>query len=140
MLYFAYGSNLDQFQMKRRCPDTTAVGSGELENYRFIINSRGYASVIPESGASVKGRVWHLSMTDVEQLDHYEGVQYGTYLKSMNCKINMGEEYVETLIYIASCDTFGPPRPDYLENIIDMAGFLKFDNYYINELKTWLKR
>ncbi|TGO66710.1 hypothetical protein BELL_0938g00010 [Botrytis elliptica] len=45
-LYFAYGSNLSLKQMKTRCPDSTYVGTGVLQNYRWIVNQRGYANIV----------------------------------------------------------------------------------------------
>ena len=35
MLYFAYGSNLNHFQMKRRCKDSFFLKKYELKNYRL---------------------------------------------------------------------------------------------------------
>ncbi|KAF5879268.1 uncharacterized protein Bfra_006474 [Botrytis fragariae] len=45
-LYFAYGSNLSLSQMQTRCPDSTCVGIGVLQDYRWIVNQRGYANII----------------------------------------------------------------------------------------------
>ncbi|KAF7907216.1 uncharacterized protein EAF01_004803 [Botrytis porri] len=45
-LYFAYGSNLSLTQMQTRCPDSTYIGMGVLQNYRWIVNQRGYANVV----------------------------------------------------------------------------------------------
>ena len=35
MLYFAYGSNLNHFQMKRRCKDSFFLKKYELKGYRL---------------------------------------------------------------------------------------------------------
>ena len=45
--YFAYGSNMDADQMGRRCSAAAIIGTASLEGYRFIINSRGVATVAP---------------------------------------------------------------------------------------------
>ena len=39
MLYFAYGSNLNLFQMKRRCKDSVFLKKYELKGYK--LNFRG---------------------------------------------------------------------------------------------------
>ena len=39
MLYFAYGSNLNHFQMKRRCKDSIFLKKYELKGYK--LNFRG---------------------------------------------------------------------------------------------------
>ena len=56
-LYFAYGSNMDQEQMRQRCPEAAFVGTASLPGYMFIINERGVATVIPKADASVPGVV-----------------------------------------------------------------------------------
>ena len=36
--YFAYGSNLDLPQMKRRCPSSKLISKGSLSDYRLTFN------------------------------------------------------------------------------------------------------
>ncbi|TGO26127.1 hypothetical protein BPAE_0065g00010, partial [Botrytis paeoniae] len=45
-LYFAYGSNLSLTQMQTRCPGSTYIGMGILQDYLWIVNQRGYANII----------------------------------------------------------------------------------------------
>ena len=46
MKYFAYGSNMMREQMFCRCPGVTPGKITALYGYRFIINARGYASIV----------------------------------------------------------------------------------------------
>ena len=39
MLYFAYGSNLNLFQMKRRCKDSVFLKKYELKGYRLNLEA-----------------------------------------------------------------------------------------------------
>lgn len=103
-LYFAYGSNLSLTQMHARCPASIYVGIGRLQGYRWIINTRGYANVVPvsptvvhpvpsdnptgptsltvpdtgtdptEEDTYVYGLVYSLQPADEKSLDWYEGV------------------------------------------------------------------
>jgi gamma-glutamylcyclotransferase len=81
-IYFGYGSNLWLKQMSQRCPHSTYLGLGRLQNYRWQINDRGYANIveIEESDRSedyeheVYGMVYSLSNSDERQLDINEGV------------------------------------------------------------------
>ncbi|KAL8934568.1 MAG: hypothetical protein Q9216_005843 [Gyalolechia sp. 2 TL-2023] len=73
-LYFAFGSNLHLGQMARRCPESRYIGTGHLHDYRFQINERGYANVVPSPGNCVEGLVYLLSKNDEERLDQHEGV------------------------------------------------------------------
>lgn len=52
VLYFAYGSNLSTEQMLQRCPSSVPIGLGFLSGWRWIINARGYANIIPSSQLS----------------------------------------------------------------------------------------
>ena len=40
MLYFAYGSNLHHFQMKRRCKDSVFIKKIYLKNFRLTFRSK----------------------------------------------------------------------------------------------------
>lgn len=62
--------------MSQRCPSSTYVGVGRLQKYRRIINSRGYANVVPSSNSSdeVYGLVYSLTPSDEARLDVNEGV------------------------------------------------------------------
>ncbi|KAJ6444710.1 AIG2-like family protein [Purpureocillium lavendulum] len=98
ILYFAYGSNLSTAQMRQRCPFSTPVGLGFLEGWRWIINERGYANVVPmESSpspsdggsggsnrkAGVYGLLYLLPPQDEARLDGYEGVPWA--YERMHC-------------------------------------------------------
>lgn len=74
--YFGYGSNLWQGQMARRCPASPFTGVGRLRGYRWIINSRGYANVVPTRAADdqVWGLIYELPPSDEARLDINEGV------------------------------------------------------------------
>ena len=40
MLYFAYGSNLNHFQMKRRCKDSIFLKIYKLKDYKLNFRSK----------------------------------------------------------------------------------------------------
>ena len=53
MLYFAYGSNLNLFQMKRRCKDSVFLKKYELKDYRLNFRSKYRAADIEKSKNSL---------------------------------------------------------------------------------------
>ena len=61
-------------QMAKRCPESRYIGTAKLHDYRFQINQRGYANVLPSPGACVEGLVYLLNLTDEKRLDQNEGV------------------------------------------------------------------
>lgn len=79
MYYFAYGPNLNQKQMRERCPDSQPVFTATLPNYKlvFIGWSRqwrgGEASIRPFRGEKVPGAVYEVSERDLRRLDSDEG-------------------------------------------------------------------
>ena len=77
-LCFAYGSNLGLEQMKKRCPGHEVVGKATLDDYRWIINTRGYANVVPSKGDFVEGVLSRLTEDDEIRLDMSEGVAKGS--------------------------------------------------------------
>ena len=46
MLYFAYGSNLNHFQMKRRCKDSVFLKKINLSNFKLTFRSKYRAADI----------------------------------------------------------------------------------------------
>ena len=73
MLYFAYGSNLNLFQMKRRCKDSVFLKKYELKVYRLNFRSKYRAADIEKSKNSlVPGALFEISKSDEKKLDVYE--------------------------------------------------------------------
>ena len=73
MLYFAYGSNLNHFQMKRRCKDSIFLKKIKLKNFRITFRSKYRAADIEKKKNSiVPGGLYEISKTDEKKLDIYE--------------------------------------------------------------------
>ena len=73
MLYFAYGSNLNLFQMKRRCKDSVFLKKYELKGYRLNFRSKYRAADIEKSkNTIVPGALFEISKSDEKKLDVYE--------------------------------------------------------------------
>ena len=73
MLYFAYGSNLNHFQMKRRCKDSIYLKKINLKNFRLTFRSKYRAADIePKKNSMVPGGLFEISRSDEKKLDVYE--------------------------------------------------------------------
>ena len=73
MLYFAYGSNLNHFQMKRRCKDSIFIKKYELKDYRLTFRSKYRAADIEvKKNSIVQGGLFEISKSDEKKLDVYE--------------------------------------------------------------------
>ena len=77
MLYFAYGSNLHHFQMKRRCKDSVFLKKFILKDFRLTFRSRYRAADIePKKNSIVPGALFEISKSDEKKLDVYEDFPY----------------------------------------------------------------
>tara|TARA_B100001559_G_C16170353_1_gene470556 strand:+ start:137 stop:544 length:408 start_codon:yes stop_codon:yes gene_type:complete len=73
MLYFAYGSNLNHFQMKRRCKDSVFLKKIKLKDFRLTFRSKYRAADIePKKKSIVPGGLFDISKSDEKKLDLYE--------------------------------------------------------------------
>ena len=81
MLYFAYGSNLHHFQMKRRCKDSIFLKKINLKDFRLTFRSKYRAADIePSKNSFVPGGLFEISKSDEKKLDIYEDFP-NTYVK-----------------------------------------------------------
>ncbi|KAF9014082.1 Butirosin biosynthesis, BtrG-like protein [Cyathus striatus] len=121
VIYFGYGSNIWLDQMNRRCPESKFIGIAVLQDWKWIINGRGYANIIPTPGDIVYGSVYELSPSDESSLDRYEGVPkyYGKQTLSVNFTSTTGEEkVVDTLVYVDEHDVVpGEPKAEYIDRM-----------------------
>jgi gamma-glutamylcyclotransferase len=77
--------------MASRCPESRYIGRAVLSNYKWQINERGVANIIPRRRSSVHGLVFELGPGDEARLDRAEGVRRDLYTK----------EYKDLLLYPA---------------------------------------
>ena len=79
MLYFAYGSNLNHEQMKRRCSGAKYIKKHTLKSYKLCFSHKtnhsiyGHANIVKKKKSKVSGALWHISKKDEKELDWYEG-------------------------------------------------------------------
>ena len=71
MLYFAYGSNLNHFQMKKRCKDSFFLKKINLKNFRLTFRNM-YADIEFKKNTIVQGALFEISKIDEKKLDLYE--------------------------------------------------------------------
>src|SRR5687767_6430727 len=79
---FCYGSNLDPYQLRARCPGAVPIGPARLPQHRlafggYSIGWRGaVANVLPDPGGFVEGYLNFLTREDVRSMDQREGVPF----------------------------------------------------------------
>ena len=121
MLYFAYGSNLNHFQMKKRCKDSVFLKKINLKDFKLTFRSKYRAADIEyKKGSLVPGGLFQISKCDEKKLDVYEDypVLYKKYY------FNYYEKNVMTYVMVKK-SRFMFPTKKYL-NIV-MQGYKDCD-------------
>lgn len=139
MKYFAYGSNMDAKQLANRVGEAPNLGVGSLIGYQFRINGRGVATIATDTASTVHGVVWELSTEQLAEMDRFEGVRKGCYVRS-SLSVRIGDANVDCEAYIAADKTRSPAHHGYLETIIAAARAAGLPQSYIEELCTWTRR
>jgi phage replication-related protein YjqB (UPF0714/DUF867 family) len=134
-IYFAYGSNLCVQQMARRCPGAVNPRPAMLADHDWLINERGVATVEPFDGSQVHGVVWQVTDHDLATLDSAEGVPARYRRDRLTVHTDDGPS--EAWVYIDHRVDPGPPRPGYLERIVDGAMHHGLPHRWIEFLRRW---
>ena len=122
MLYFAYGSNLNWHQMKKkRCPGSEYVQLYILKGYRLIFTHRnpnnkfGHANIEKNINYHVPGAIWNLTKKNEKTLDEYEAVNFNPpyYQKEY-----LSWRRKKVLVYVQNIYTMKNPSSSYLHTII----------------------
>ena len=118
MLYFAYGSNLNHYQMKNiRCFGSRYLKVFFLKDYKLIfchpnkLNKFGYANIIKKRGSQVAGAIWSITKEHEKILDDYE--QFPSIYQKQY--FYLGEKKI--MFYIMKKFIFKDPPKSYIETI-----------------------
>ena len=127
MLYFAYGSNLHHFQMKKRCKDSIFIKKIELKNFKLTFRSKYRAADIePKVNSIVPGGLYKISKSDEKKLDIYE--DYPNLYKKYFFKYDGNKVMTYTMVK-KTCFMF--PTERYL-NVVKRGYYdCKLDNKYL---------
>jgi phage replication-related protein YjqB (UPF0714/DUF867 family) len=121
--------------MAQRCPDAGNPRRAVLADHDWLINQRGVATVEPFDGTQVHGVVWDVSDHDLATLDSAEGVPWRYRRDGMTVQAEDGPS--DAWVYVDHRVNPGPPRPGYLERIIDGALHHKLPRSWIDFLRRW---
>ena len=146
MLYFAYGSNMDEQRMKavNRCPSARFIFNAVLPGHRLVFTRGGdagscAADVVPDSAALVWGVVYDITDSDRQQLDAREGVGIRAYRPKEVLVLPHGdvEQRVIVVTYGSSdaADMQLPPSREYLGHLLDGARRWGLPADYIAQLE-----
>ncbi len=144
-LYFAYGSNLDPVQMRRRCPGSRPLATAVVGGYAltFPIHSGGdwrggVASIEPDPEQSVEGVVYEVTADDLRALDRYEAVAEGMYVRGRIDARQSDGRTVDAVTYFAvrGYNDPQPPSKKYLAAITRGAEHHGLSDAYVERLRA----
>lgn len=118
--YIAYGSNLSEEQMARRCPTATIVGTTILKDWRLLFD--GPASIERKQGYQVPVLIWDIQPEDERSLDRYEG--YPSYYRKEMLKVKVKDQIIDAMVYIMNTNKESQPGQFYY-NVLDQ-GYERF--------------
>lgn len=141
MYYFAYGSNLSSNCIRDYTPSAAFVMKADLPNYKVEFRhysknlGGGISSIVDTPGALVKGVIYDVPESELEELDILESVPEGVYRR--DTYVVMGEDghWHHADLYRVSIPT-GPhtPSTSYVDSMIDGAREHGLDAGYIAQL------
>lgn len=117
IFYWAYGSNLSIRQMKRRCPQAIKYGPMDVQDCALIF--RAVADVTLREGAVTQGGLWQITTQCERELDAFEGVNSGRYMKRYFRITIHGKKYTCLFYQMRAKEGVLPPTERYLETIVD---------------------
>lgn len=134
--YLAYGSNLNYFEMKERCPESRIISRGTLYDYRLVYkgveDGYAYLSVEEALGYQVPIGIYEVSSQDIDNLDFYEG--YPDLCEKCYLPIRIKCFKRKALIYIMKDEFFYHlPSSDYVSVCEFGYGDFGFDKAILDE-------
>lgn len=139
LFYFAYGSNMDPSQMRRRCESAVRKGVGILVGHRLVFNRKGdyveggVASIVTDANRNVQGTVYALTAEDLEVLDAAEVAT--SYERVSRSVVLLDGTSVNCFVYVAYPQGDMDADQEYLERVIQAAESVDLAPEYLESLK-----
>lgn len=161
MLYFSYGSNLDENDLHRWCKkkkypiiNFISMKPVQLSGYRFRTNyfsmtrKAGAANIIPDISSIVYGKLYEINDEDMDKIREKEGYKVrdknnSTYIEiEVNVEeLNTGIKHDKVKTYTVNKDRLKKtdirPTDEYIDLITKNARILGFPERYINYIESF---
>jgi gamma-glutamylcyclotransferase (GGCT)/AIG2-like uncharacterized protein YtfP len=134
VLYFAYGSNLDDDQMRARCASARIEARAKLPNHVLAFGGFSHrwggavASVVRAPRAHVEGLLYRITAADLRALDRHEGHPFA-YERVWNVVDDERGQRRRVQLYRQPEEGFEPwvPQPRYFRMLWRAYDRLGFD-------------
>ncbi len=140
-MYAAYGPNMDPTMMSERCPHSPLRGTGWLRGWRLTFGGEEYgwdgslATLVEDPLEQVFVALYDVTEDDVAQLDTWESVATGLYLKT---KVRVSTLFGEELAWTYLLDAYegGLPSASYLGILASAAEAADAPTDYVTALRA----
>jgi len=141
-LYFAYGSNMDEGEIREHCPSSRYLGAACLESHRLAFKRRsirtasGVADVLPAPGQEVWGALYELDERDLDALDAKEGRGWAYAREHKRVVLSSERSEHEVIVYtvISKEPAEVAPSRRYLNRLIAAAEHRGLPEAYVATL------
>jgi len=142
MFYFAYGSNMERFQLKRLCPRAKFVTAATLTDYELTFSGHspmwggGIADIRERPGKTVEGVVWEIDEAEQQALDKYEGYPTLYLHKEIQVRSRIGKMIAALAYAMANPGREMAPSKRYKQLLISGAEEHGLSDEYIDLLES----
>jgi len=140
-LYAAYGSNMDQAQMRIRCPHSPFAGTGWIPGWRLTFGGEdlgwegALATLVEDPAGAVFVGLYDITAYDRISLDKWESADTGLY-QTITLRVSTLESDVLAWTYVLNGYEGGLPSARYLGLIAEAAEKAGAPEVYVSELRA----
>lgn len=141
MLYFAYGSNMNEESFKKTCPNAKFLCIGKLSNYKLdftrLSKNRqcGVADIVEQASSCVWGVIYEVPETNMPELDTREGYPSAYTRREIQVQTSKGVRNVFTYQVVDKSEKRILPSREYLNLILTGAKHRELPEDYIKQLE-----
>ncbi|MEM4605942.1 MAG: gamma-glutamylcyclotransferase family protein [Candidatus Pacearchaeota archaeon] len=140
MYYFAYGSNMNQEQMIKRCKGKNFkfIGRAYLKGYRFVYDGQSeyrggaVANIVKSENDIVWGVLYEINKNCLKNLDKYEGYPYVYNRKEVEVITDDGYKFL-AWVYLREPKPLGKPSDKYRKVVLEGAKACNLPEDYIRK-------
>lgn len=136
MYYFAYGSNMNLEQMKKRCPSAVFLKKVRLKGYKFVydgcssLRKCAVANIVRSENDTVWGALFEVDSECIDSLDRYEGFPFSYQKETLEVIDEQNRKY-DALVYVREPQMIVKPSDEYRNVVLDGAKNCELPKDYI---------
>lgn len=144
--YFAYGSNMNHKEMRKRCPGSRFKKAVYLKNAEFRYDgqsktrgNKAVANIVDANGQEVWGGLFEVTQGDLDKLDCCEGYPKSYDRKIVKVRDTEGKDY-DAWVYFRIGEKKGEPSDEYRTIVLEGVKDCKLpEGYAAKYIKKHIK-